>query len=162
LVEIEKTKATPDVAVTVGTKYSEELDQNQAILGLSVPIPLFDRNQGNIQEAMSRTDKARAELEALRIQLETALARAYERLQAAREAAASYEGEILPGAQSAFEAINKGFEFGKFNFHEVLDAQRALVQAKMQHIDALLEAHQAYAEIERILGEAMPRSNSQH
>lgn len=155
LVEMEKTRATPDLAVTVGTKHSEELDQNQAILGISVPIPLFDRNQGNIQEAMSRTDKARAEVEALRVQLETALARAYERLQSAREAAASYEEEILPGTQSAFEALSKGFEFGKFNFHEVLDAQRALVQAKVQHLDALLEAHQAMADIKRILGDTL-------
>lgn len=155
LVDVEKTRATPDVSVTVGAKRNEELGLNQAVLGLSVPIPLFDRNQGNIQEAMSRADKARAEVAALRIQLETALARAYERLESARQAAVSYQSEILPGAESAFDAASKGFEYGKFSFLEVLDAQRTLVQAKTQYLNALLEAHQATADIKRILGDGV-------
>lgn len=154
LVEVEKTRATPDISVTVGAKRNEELGLNQAVLGLSVPIPLFDRNQGNIQEAMSRTDKARAEMEALRLQLETTLAGAHERLLTARQSADDYQTQILPGAQSAFDAATRGFEFGKFSFLEVLDAQRTLVQAKTQHLDALLEAHRALADIRRILGDA--------
>ena len=155
LVDVEKTRATPDVSITVGAKRNEELGLNQAVLGLSVPIPLFNRNQGNIQEAMSRADKARAEVAALRIQLETALARAYERLETARQAATSYQDDILPGAQSAFDAAAKGFEFGKFSFLEVLDAQRTLVQAKSQYLNALLQAHEATADIKRILGDAI-------
>lgn len=155
LAEVEKTRATPDISVTVGAKRNEELGLNQAVLGLSVPIPLFDRNQGHIQEAMSRTDKARAEAAALRIQLETALGRAYERLQAAQQAAGTYRTDILPGAQSAFDAAAKGFEYGKFSFLEVLDAQRTLVQAKTQHLEALLESHRAIADIRRILGDAL-------
>lgn len=154
LVDVEKTRATPDVSITVGAKRNEELGLNQAVLGLSVPIPLFNRNQGNIQEALSRADKARAEVAALRIQLETALARAYERLETARQAATSYQDDILPGAQSAFDAAVKGFEFGKFSFLEVLDAQRTLVQAKSQYLNALLQAHEATADIKRILGDA--------
>lgn len=160
LVDVEKTKATPDIAVTLGTKHSDDLGGNRAVLGLSIPIMVFDRNQGNIQEALSRTDKARAELAALRIDLETSLTRAYEQLQAAQQTATSYHDEILPGAQSAFEAISKGFEYGKFNFHEVLDAQRALVEAKTQHLDALLLTHQAIADIKRILGDAALSPNA--
>ena len=58
----------------------------------------------------------------------------------------------MPGAQNAFEAANKGFNAGKFNFLDVLDAQRTLFQAKSQYIQVLLDAHQAIAEIESILG----------
>ena len=42
-----------------------------------------------------------------------------------------------------------------FNFLDVLDAQRTLYQAKSQYINALLEAHQSIAEIERALGEVV-------
>jgi len=154
LVDVEKTKATPDISVTVGAKRNEELGLNQAVLGLSVPIPLFDRNQGNIQEALSRTDKARAEVAAMRAKLSVALAHAHERWQAARQTAASYQSEILPDAQSAFDAISKGAEFGKFNFHEVLDAQRTLNNARTQYLDVMLQAHQAVADISRILGDS--------
>jgi cobalt-zinc-cadmium efflux system outer membrane protein len=128
---------------------------NQALLGLSMPIPIFDRNQGNLQEAVSREYKAQDELTLLQNQLETQLATHYEQLIATKSMAKAYEIEILPGAQSAFDAATKGFQAGKFDFLDVLDAQRTLFQAKNQHIQALLSAHQAVAEIERILGDVM-------
>jgi len=158
---IEKTRQTPDLTVSVGARRNDELNLNQAVLGLSIPIPVFDRNQGNLQEALSRTDKARDQLAALRIQLETQLAEAYERLNSARQSVRTLQDEILPGAQSAFDAASQGFAFGKFNFLDVLDAQRTLFQAKSQYISALSEAHQAEADIERILGDAMPHSEEQ-
>jgi cobalt-zinc-cadmium efflux system outer membrane protein len=154
LVDVEKTKATPDIAVTLGTKHNSQID-NQAVIGLAIPLMVFDQNQGNIHEALSRVDKARAEVTALRIQLQAALARAYEQLQAARVTAESYEKAILPGARSAFEAARKGFEFGKFDFLELLDAERTLIQARTQYIDAMLQGHQAVADIKRILGDAV-------
>ena len=152
LANIENSKRTPDLTVSVGAKRNEELGLNQTVLGVSIPIPVFDRNQGNLQEALSRTDKAKDELTALKIQQETLLAEAYERLISARQSVETLKSDILPGAHSAFDAASKGFEFGKFGFLDVLDAQRTLVQAKSQYIDALLEAHQAMSDIERILG----------
>lgn len=152
LANIENSKRTPDLTVSVGAKRNEELGLNQAVFGVSIPIPVFDRNQGNLKEALSRTEKARDELIALRVQQETLLAAAYERLVSARQSVETLKTDILPGAQSAFDAATKGFEFGKFGFLDVLDAQRTLVQAKSQYIDILLEAHQATSDIERILG----------
>lgn len=152
LANIENSKRTPDLTVSVGAKRNEELGLNQIVLGVSIPIPVFDRNQGNLQEALSRTEKAKDELTALRVQQQTLLAEAYERLISARQSVETLKSDILPGAQSAFDAAAKGFEFGKFDFLDVLDAQRTLVQAKSQYIDALLEAHQAVSDIERILG----------
>ena len=89
---------------------------------------------------------------ALRVQQETLLAEAYERLVSSRQSVETLKTDILPGAQSAFDAATKGFEFGKFGFLDVLDSQRTLVQAKFQYVDALLEAHLAMSDIERILG----------
>ena len=66
--------------------------------------------------------------------------------------------EILPGAQSAYDAATKGFELGKFNFLDVLDAQRTSFQAQSQYLRALAEAHRSAAAIQLILGEASPSS----
>lgn len=154
LVEVERTKSTPDIAVTLGTKHNAQID-NQAVIGVAIPLMVFDQNQGNIHEALSRVDKARAEVAALRIQLQAALAAAHEQLQAARLTSESYENDILPGARSAFEAARKGFELGKFDFLPLLDAERTLIQARMQYLDALLQGHQAVADIKRILGDAI-------
>ena len=158
LANVENSKRTPDLTVSVGAKRNEELGLNQAVLGVSIPILVFDRNQGNLQEALSRTEKAKDELTALRVQQQTLLAEAHERLISARQSVETLKSDILPGAQSAFDAATKGFEFGKLGFLDVLDAQRTLVQAKSQYIDALLEAHQAMSDIERILGKSINHS----
>lgn len=156
LADVERSRRVPDVTVSLGAKRNEELGLNQAILGLSLPIPVFDRNQGNLLEALRRTDKARDELTATEVRLGVELAQAHERLNAARQEAELLQKDILPGAQSAYDAATKGFELGKFNFLDVLDAQRTLFQAKSQYWRALSEAHRAAAEIERVLGDAAP------
>jgi cobalt-zinc-cadmium efflux system outer membrane protein len=152
LTQIERARQTPDVTVSIGAKRDEQLGRNQAIVGVSIPLPLFDRNQGNLQEALSRTDKARDELAATEIRLTNDLGQAYERFHAARQEAELLQRDVLPGAQGAYDAATKGFEFGKFSFLDVLDAQRTLFQAKSQYVRVLSEAHRTAAEIDRILG----------
>lgn len=154
--KIERSKAVPNITISAGVVNNQELGGlNQALFGLSIPIPVFDRNQGNLQEAVSRKYKAEDELVAVKNRIQTSLATQYERLNAARQATLSLQVDILPNAQSAFDAANRGFSLGKFNFLDVLDAQRTLYQAKSQYINALLEAHQSVAEIERALGDVV-------
>ncbi len=153
LAEIERSRRIPDLTVSLGVKRNNELALDQALFGVSIPIPVFDRNQGNLLEALHRADKARDELSTTRIRLANELAQAFERLTTARNELESLKADILPGAQSAYEATIKGFELGKFSFLEVLDAQRTLFAVKSQSLRALAAAHRASAEIERILGE---------
>jgi cobalt-zinc-cadmium efflux system outer membrane protein len=153
LAQVEVTRRTPDLTLNVGSKRSEELGRTQAVLGVSVPLPFFDRNQGNVLESARRVDKARDELDAATLRLDTELSQAYEDFDVARQQALALNGDILPGAQSAYDAASTGFEYGKFGFLDVLDAQRTLLQAKSQYLNALADAHRAMAAISRILGE---------
>lgn len=150
---IELSKQTPDVTVSLGAQRNEELGGiTQAMIGLSIPIPVFDKNQGNLLSAKAREYQSIDEKTALENQLQTELKDAYSRRQLQVEASNMYKQDILQGAQIAYEAARKGFEFGKFSFLEVLDAQRTLFQAKMQFIQTLTMAHLAEADIQRILG----------
>lgn len=152
LTQVERSRRIPDLVVSFGAKRDEQLGRNQAIVGVSIPLPLFDRNQGNLLEALRRTDKARDELSATEVGLHSELAQAYGRLSAARNEVTLLQNEVLPGAQSAYEATTKGFELGKFSFLEVLDAQRTFFQAKSQYLRALAETQRSTAEIDRIVG----------
>ena len=150
---IEQSKQTPDVTVSLGAQRNEELGGiTQAIIGLSIPIPVFDKNQGNLQSARAREFQSIDEKTALENLLRTELVDAYSRRQLHVDAASMYKNDILQGAQSAYEAARKGFEFGKFSFLEVLDAQRTLFQAKTQFIQTLALARQAEADMQSILG----------
>ncbi len=158
LTKIERSRAVPNITISAGVVNNQEVGLNQALFGLSIPIPVFDRNQGNVQEAVSRKFKAEDELVAIKNKIQTNLITQYERLSAARQSTLSLKNDILPNAQSAFDAANRGFSLGKFNFLDVLDAQRTLYQTKSQYINALLEAHQSIAEIERTLGAVIEHS----
>ena len=153
---IEQSKQTPDITLSLGAQRNEELGGiTQAIIGLSIPIPVFDKNQGNLQSAKAREFQAVDEKAALENMLKTELVNAYNRRQLQLEAVNTYQNDILPGAQSAYAAARKGFEFGKFSFLEVLDAQRTLFQAKTQHIQALTLARLAEADIHTLVGNSI-------
>ena len=156
LADVERSKQTPDVTVSLGVKRPNELARNQLMLGISVPLPLFDRNQGNLLEALKREDKARDELQALNLRLNTELLQARERLASVRGEIDILQREVLPGAKSAYDAATVGFGYGKFNYLEVLDAQRTYFAAKSQYLKALADAHRAAADMDRVIGASEP------
>ena len=155
LTALEQSKRVPDVTVSVGMQRSNETQRNVLLFGVSVPLPVFDRNQGNLLEALKLEDKARDELQAASVRLHSEVAQARERLSTITAEVQSLQQDVLPGAKSAYDAATIGFENGKFNFLEVLDAQRTYFTAKSQYLKALGEAHRAAADIDRLLGASM-------
>jgi len=152
LVDVERSKAVPDLSLSVGAKRDNELGRTQAIVGLSIPLPLFDRNQGAVVEAGQRVEKASDDYQAARIRVLTELQQASTQLAVARAALQSLQGIVLPAVQQAYDSASKGFEAGKFGFLDVIDAQRALLQARARYLSTLSTAHQAATAIDRLLG----------
>ncbi|MBQ5962353.1 TolC family protein [Massilia sp. ZL223] len=152
LAQVERTRRIPDVTLIVGARREGLDERDQAVVGVSLPLPLFNRNQGALLEALRRVDKARDEEEAERVRLQSELAQAHARLRAALEESALIAAEILPGAESAYRAASRGAELGKFGILDVLDAQRTLFQSKTQYLNAAAESHRAAADIARLTG----------
>lgn len=128
------------------------MGRNQAIVGLSVPLPIFDTNRGNLLEALKREEKAREGLSASQLQVSAEARETRARLASLRQEAQLFAEQVLPGAQSAYDAAAKGFELGKFSFLEALDAQRTLLQARSQYLRTLADTHRARADLDRLLG----------
>lgn len=152
LAELERAKRIPDVTLTVGAKREQELARNQAVVGISIPLPIFDTNRGNLQEALRRQDKAEDLAQAAELRVRSEATAARQRFETALAEVNTLRDEVLPGAQSAFDAATKGFELGKFSYLEALDAQRTLLQSRSQYLRALAQAHQAAADLQRLLG----------
>ena len=155
-----RAQRTPDVTLSLGVKRDAELGLTQAVIGVSFPLPVFDRNEGNLLEALRREDKARDELLAADVALRTSVLQSTVKLEAAAAAMRMLREQVLPGAQSAYEAATKGFELGKFNFLDVLDAQRTLFQAQSQFLRARGDALRAAVEVDRWLGESPSAGSS--
>lgn len=152
MLRVEESKRWPDLIVRGGVQRNAATLENVNVVGLAVAIPIFDRNQGNILEAKQRVLKARDEQTATDVRLQSDLAQAHQRLTAALQEVSDIQKEILPGAQSALDATTRGFELGKFNFLDVLDAQRTLFLARGQYVRALGDVQRTVAEVEAILG----------
>ncbi|GAA4321116.1 TolC family protein [Pigmentiphaga soli] len=152
VVQLERSRQYPDIRITAGTQRDYSLGRNQALIGVSIPLPLFNRNQGGLYEATVRADQAEDQLRATRIRLDEELRQAAARLAFAREAAATLRSSVLPGAQQAYGVATAGFEAGKFGFLDILDAQRTLFQARIRYLASLADTYQAAIAIDRILG----------
>lgn len=147
----ERAKRVPDLTFTLGAKRDVELGRTQAVVGLSIPLPLLDSNQGNLLEALRREEQARELLTAVTLRLQADVAQTSERLRQTRQQALTLRTEVLPTAQSAYDAAVKGYELSKFSLMDVLDAQRTLFQLRQQQLRSSAEAYRASAELDRLL-----------
>ncbi|ALD90585.1 cobalt-zinc-cadmium resistance protein CzcC [Cupriavidus gilardii CR3] len=152
LVGVERSRQYPDLTVSLGAKRDTEANRNMAVIGVAIPLPIFDRNQGNLYSAIRQADKAQDEYLANRISLTRNLLMASNQLSVSRASAQTLKQTVLPGAEQAFNAATIGFEAGKFNYLDVLDAQRTLFQARIRYLGVLGQTYQAATTIDRILG----------
>jgi len=152
---VEKSRRVPDLTVGGGISRFHAEDDNAFVMSVSIPLPLFDRNQGAVREAAANLAKAEHERHAAELQANLSLADACEALASAHTEATTLKQSVLPAAQSAFDAADEGFRQGKFDYLEVLDAQRTLVESKGQYIAALAEYHKSVAEVERLIGQGL-------
>ncbi len=152
LIEVERSKAAPDVTLSLGARRDNELGRTQAIVGISIPLPFFDRNQGAIYEAAKRAQRADDDYQIARARALTELQQAASQLSVARTSLQVLQMTVLPAAQRAHDAARQGFDAGKFSLLDVLDAQRSLLQARTRYLNTLSSAYQAAAAIDRLLG----------
>jgi outer membrane protein, heavy metal efflux system len=155
VLKLEEAKRIPDLTLTGGVQRFEDTNAEGAYVGFSVPLPIFDRNQGGIQEARYGIAKAEADSRAAVAKANADLAVAYQELSASYKAALSLKNDLLPAAERAFEASREGYREGKFGFLEVLDSQRTLFQARARYIEVLAAYHKSAADIERLTGERL-------
>lgn len=159
-VQLQRAQRVPDLAISLGAKREAgsagEGGRSMAVLGLSLPLPLLDRNEGGLREALARERQADEALAATRLQLQVEVEQALEQLRQARDQLALLARQALPLAQRSHAAAVQGYELGKLGFIEVLEAQRGLTQVHQQQSQAQAQAHRAAAQLQRWLGEALP------
>jgi cobalt-zinc-cadmium efflux system outer membrane protein len=151
-IELAKAKRIPDLTVSGGYRWIGAENDSALVVGISSPLPIYDRNQGGIQESKYRFSKALESQQAAKLRVQTSLAQAYQELSSAYIEIMILREQVLPEAQNAFRASTQGFENGKFSYLEVLDAQRTLFEVRGQYIEALSKYHQSVAEVERLIG----------
>lgn len=145
-------KPYPDVRVSAGWRHFNDTGDDAVRLGISIPIPVFDQNQGNIIAAEQSLQKTRAEREANRAALIVLAGRAYDSLQGALRELAILRDSAIPKSRQVADAILDGYGQGRFTLLEVLDAQASVAQARLREQEAQQNFHIAVATIEGLVG----------
>ena len=154
-VDLEKARRVPDLTVGGGYKhYSVSMgeDVDTFLVEVSIPIPLFNRNRGGIQAARHQVVKSEAERRGAAVRLGVALADSHDALSAAYSRVTAFRDTVLPGAQSAFDAVSEGYRLGRFGLLDVLDSQRTLFEARQEYLRAATDYHKAVVDVERLIG----------
>jgi cobalt-zinc-cadmium efflux system outer membrane protein len=150
-IEVERSRRIPDLAIGAGLRQTEAPLPTYQI-GFSLPLPLFDRNQGGLAASRTRLEQIVAEQRALMIRLKTEVNALYTELEIAHDELQALTTEILPEAEQAYEIINTGYLQGKFDFLDVIDAQNTLFEAEENLWGARSNYLKAKTELEMLLG----------
>jgi len=150
VVASEKAVRVPDLDAAIGLQRFEEDGTDSIAFGVGLPLPLFNRNQGNIAAVKHELDRAQAARRAVRTSLKAELIQAHAEFTSAHRRVLTLRSKVIPAMEQAFEAAHEGYRQGKFGFLDMLDAQRGLFEAQAAMVDALADYHAARVSIERL------------
>jgi cobalt-zinc-cadmium efflux system outer membrane protein len=146
----------PTPVFSVGGVFNAPDEFNAGLSGgVSLTIPLFSRNQGEIAQSSATISQLRAEHEAARRTVENQLFGAWTRMQALRRQVDRYRDQIVPTATSLEALAEDSYKLGRSPLLSVLEAQRNLRDVRREYLQALAEFQTAIADLEEILGAAI-------
>jgi cobalt-zinc-cadmium efflux system outer membrane protein len=159
----------PNVTLEAGTQYDFGSRTQIANVGISVPLPIWNRNEGNIMAAEAELRRSQHEVDRVKLSLAERFAVAFARYRNAQQQVERYGqrlsddevqrvlslageerqkeldrySQILPRAQIALALATEGWRRGEFGYLQVLTAQRTLTQATMGYVRAHSELRQS-------------------
>lgn len=154
----EKAAVVPDLTLRAGVRQIEETEDVTAVVGFSLPLPLWNRNEGNIRATRAQISRTGAEQATVSAALMTELTDAYQTLSRARATIQILREEVLPGGESALTATTEGYEAGRFSYIDVLDARRTISTARLQYLQAIIDYHKALHAVEALTADPRPHN----
>ena len=106
-------------------------------MNVGLPIPIFDRNRGTIQQAQADLNRAHAEARRLEMELQTRLAAEYRTYLSAWQRIEEYQATMMPKAEEASELLEQSYKDRRATWVDVLTAQRIHMTLETEFVDSL-------------------------
>ncbi|MDQ3749051.1 MAG: TolC family protein [Acidobacteriota bacterium] len=168
-INLAKSLATPNVAGSVRYSRNKQIidfppmiggntvnRDNELVFGVSIDIPIFNRNQGEIASATSGQIQATRQREFLEATIKRDVAVAYREYRAAAEKLVLYATQILPRSEANLQTVRSAYGLGEFSVFEVVNEQRRLNENVTGYNQTLRDYYTALAQLEAALGIALP------
>lgn len=161
--ELARAQARPDV--TAFTRFTKNRsifddtpigvlrDKDKTLsFGVSINVPVFNRNQGAKAEAITAIAQAQRRREFAEQLVRTEVTSAYARYEAALAALALFEQGVLARSNQNIQSIREAYELGAFRMTELLSEQRRLLDSQREYIEALTERYKAMSDLLSAIG----------
>jgi cobalt-zinc-cadmium efflux system outer membrane protein len=139
----ERIERVPNVQLQVANGYDFDSRKNVTSVQAGVRLPIFDRNQGNIQAAVGQLQVAQAQMDRVELSLRQRLARTYAQYRNAETTVENYRRHVLPEAKEAYELYLASFGARRAAWPQVLVAQRTYFQVSVEYTQALEQLRRA-------------------
>jgi len=141
----------PDVDLSVAVRHENVTAYDTASVQVAFPLPLLNRNQGNIYRVEAELTAACAQLKKTELALQDRLAVTYRRYENARHQTERYVRRILPRAKESLESVRDGYREGQVDYLTLLTSQRTYFQANLDYLRSLREMRVAAVALEGLL-----------
>ena len=121
----------PNIDLQAAVQYDNATKDTFATVQVGVPMPIFNRNQGNIRRAQAELMAAQNEVQRVQLELQQRLAAVFEQYTNARYQVEKYSRDILPNAEASLKLTNAGYRQGEYNYLFLLTAQRTYFQTNL-------------------------------
>lgn len=160
-VRLARSQRIPDVTVNAGARRLDASNDMAAVVGLSIPLPLFNNGRASLVQARAQRDQADAMRRAAELDAGQSIASAEAEVANAATTARTTSGPVLAAAMEAARIARIGYREGKFGQLDLLDAERTLSETRTAAIDALATYHDAKARLERLTAAAPEQAKDQ-
>ncbi len=140
-------QAKSNITVQVVADYDRVTQATTASTLVALPLPVFNRNQGNIDKAAADIRADQADLVRSQLVLRDQLADSFRRFKTSRLQAEKLKESILPAVEENLKLTMAAYKGGEISFRDVLTAQEAYAQSQIAQIEAVTEAHKVAVEI---------------
>lgn len=153
-IEIEEARAegTPDMAISAGYLRNNETGENAALVGFSIDLPLFNRNQGVVAEKSHLNRAARLEKTNAIAVIKAEIFEKHNELTGLIKQLSILENELDPKAEKIYKQIHNFYYIGKSSYLDVLEIRRGLIDLHINIIETKTEAAMVAVDIEEITG----------
>jgi len=141
----------PNISALAGVQRDNSTQDTIANVQISIPLPVFDRNQGAIAQACGELAAAQAALQARELALDQQLSLAMRDYRTARERVTKYASKVLPAARETLDMISTGYQQGQLDYVQVLTVQQTYAAKNLSYLQDLETAWKEWAEIDGLL-----------
>jgi len=149
-VALEESRKTPDVSPFVGLRRVGE--NNTVLFGISIPLPIMDRNEGGIARARAEARAAEADLALERNRVLAEVEAAYRAWENARDRVAAFDQGLLRQAEESESIAKAAYQEGAIELLAYLEAQRTRAEVRQQYLKALFDARASMLQLEHAVG----------